>query len=80
MYSRHQLDDEDPKISYKMHAVVRRMMSEKRQRRRVVRDAGVAGEIGPGITVTGERGENTGRVPGSNKAATVTSIATRIQS
>merc|ERR1719300_919367 len=27
-YSRHRLEDDDPKISYKMHTQVRRMMSE----------------------------------------------------
>lgn len=60
-YSRHQLEDEDPKISYKMHTQVRRMMSEKRQRKKVVK----TGNGEPAIKVTGEIDD--GRVPGTNK-------------
>ena len=37
-YSRHQLDtEEDAKINYKMHLQVRRMMSEKRQKKKIVK-------------------------------------------
>ena len=38
-YSRHQLDqeDEDAKINHKMHLQVRRMMSEKRQKKKIVK-------------------------------------------
>merc|ERR1719179_7467 len=37
-YSRHQLDtEEEAKINYKMHLQVRRMMSEKRQRKKIVK-------------------------------------------
>lgn len=60
-YSRHRLEDDDPKISYKMHTQVRRMMSEKRQRKKVVKTAN--GE--PAIKVTEEIDD--GRVPGTNK-------------
>lgn len=60
-YSRHQLEDEDPKISYKMHTQVRRMMSEKRQRKKVVK----TGNGEPAIKVTEEIDD--GRVPGTNK-------------
>eukprot|EP00091_Calanus_sinicus_P006663 TRINITY_DN17376_c0_g1_i1.p2 TRINITY_DN17376_c0_g1~~TRINITY_DN17376_c0_g1_i1.p2 ORF type:complete len:112 (-),score=22.39 TRINITY_DN17376_c0_g1_i1:446-781(-) len=34
-YSRHQLEDDDPKISYKVHTQVRRMMSEKDKERKL---------------------------------------------
>lgn len=60
-YSRHQLEDDDPKISYKMHTQVRRMMSEKRQRKKVVK----TGNGEPAIKVTEEVDD--GRVPGTNK-------------
>jgi len=60
-YSRHQLQDDDPKISYKTHTQVRRMMSEKRQRKKVVK----TGNGEPVIKVTDEVDD--GRVPGTNK-------------
>jgi len=61
-YSRHQLDSEaeDTKISYKMHTQVRRMMSEKRQRKKNVK----TGEGEPQIKVTEEV---EGRVSGPAK-------------
>lgn len=60
-YSRHQLDaEEETKISYKMHTQVRRMMSEKRQRKKNLKTG--SGE--PEITVTEEV---EGRVSGSSK-------------
>jgi len=59
-YSRHQLEDDDPKISYKMHTQVRRMMSEKRQRKKIVK----TGNGEPVIRVTED---DDGRVPGTNK-------------
>ena len=43
--SRHQLDDEDAKINHKMHLQVRRMMSEKRQRKKIVRTPSCEPEI-----------------------------------
>jgi len=36
-YSRHQLEDDESKINHKMHLQVRRMMSEKRQKKKVIR-------------------------------------------
>ena len=62
LLSRHQLDSEaeDTKISYKMHTQVRRMMSEKRQRKKNVK----TGEGEPQIRVTEEV---EGRVSGPAK-------------
>ena len=62
LLSRHQLDSEaeDTKISYKMHTQVRRMMSEKRQRKKNVK----TGEGEPQIKVTEEV---EGRVAGPAK-------------
>ena len=62
LLSRHQLDSEaeDTKISYKMHTQVRRMMSEKRQRKKNVK----TGEGEPQIQVTEEV---EGRVAGPAK-------------
>ena len=62
LLSRHQLDSEaeDTKISYKMHTQVRRMMSEKRQRKKNVK----TGEGEPQIKVTEEV---EGRVSGPAK-------------
>jgi len=62
-YSRHQLDAEHPeenKISYKMHTQVRRMMSEKKTRKRNVK----TGDGEPEICVTEEV---EGRVAGTAK-------------
>jgi len=62
-YSRHQLDaeaEEDTKISYKVHTQVRRMMSEKRQRKKNLK----TGEGEPAIRVTEEV---EGRVAGTAK-------------
>ena len=61
-FSRHQLDSEaeDSKISYKMHTQVRRMMSEKRQRKKNVK----TGDGEPTIKVTEEV---EGRVAGPAK-------------
>ena len=61
--SRHQLDaeaEEDTKISYKVHTQVRRMMSEKRQRKKNLK----TGEGEPAIRVTEEV---EGRVAGTAK-------------
>ena len=61
--SRHQLDaevEEDTKISYKVHTQVRRMMSEKRQRKKNLK----TGEGEPDIRVTEEV---EGRVAGTAK-------------
>ena len=62
LLSRHQLDSEaeETKISYKMHTQVRRMMSEKRQRKKNVK----TGEGEPQIKVTEEV---EGRVAGPAK-------------
>jgi len=61
-YSRHQLDDEDAKINHKMHLQVRRMMSEKRQRKKIVRTPSCEPEI-----QINDESELEGRVPGTNK-------------
>ena len=42
VFSRHQLEDDESKINHKMHLQVRRMMSEKRQKKKVIR--ALAGE------------------------------------
>lgn len=63
-YSRHQLDqeDEDAKINHKMHLQVRRMMSEKRQKKKIVKTPSCE----PDIQIHDES-DLEGRVPGSNK-------------
>ena len=37
IFSRHQLEDDESKINHKMHLQVRRMMSEKRQKKKVIK-------------------------------------------
>jgi len=61
-YSRHNLDaEEESKINYKVHTTVRRMMSEKRQRKKNLLKVG-DGELTIKITE-----EDEGRVAGSSK-------------
>merc|ERR1719288_657678 len=63
-YSRHQLDtEEDAKINYKMHLQVRRMMSEKRQKKKIVKTPSCE----PTIQIQDETDGDEGRVPGTNK-------------
>merc|ERR1719288_138777 len=62
-YSRHQLDtEEEAKINYKMHLQVRRMMSEKRQRKKIVKTPSCE----PTIQIQDDDDVD-GRVPGTNK-------------
>lgn len=63
-YSRHQLDqeDEDAKINHKMHLQVRRMMSEKRQKKKIVKTPSCE----PDIQIQDES-DLEGRVPGTIK-------------
>ena len=49
IFSRHQLEDDESKINHKMHLQVRRMMSEKRQKKKVIKTS--PGE--PDIQVSG---------------------------
>jgi len=61
-YSRHQLEDDESKINHKMHLQVRRMMSEKRQKKKVIRT--LTGE--PVIQVEVDSSEE-GRITGTEK-------------
>jgi len=61
-YSRHQLEDDESKINHKMHLQVRRMMSEKRQKKKVIKTS--PGE--PDIQVEVDSSEE-GRITGTNK-------------
>jgi len=61
-YSRHQLDEEDKETNYKMHLQVRRMMSEKRQKKKVIKTPSNE----PDIQIQDEDDVD-GRVAGTNK-------------